>query len=128
MAQQQDKTTQQSSSQRSSNTKEKYRMSDLDMEEVMNSYHKNMETIGRVQKASFKVFQNITQLNSQFTREVLDDMREHCKTLADIKTVKERKNVNVEKMKTNITKLLSHGRKVTECWSKTCSDIYKKSS
>lgn len=98
----------------------------FDMEYSMNLYRKNMEALAQLQKATLDMVRDISKLNSDFSRQLLEETREHMKALSHAKSFEERSQMSVDKMKSNIERIMEHNKQITNLWSKSCNDMGEK--
>ncbi len=95
----------------------------IDLEAAMNVYKKHMELLAEAHKSSFETFQSVTKLHAGFSRQVMDDLRDHYKDLSSAKSLEERAHLHSERMKDSLNKLLDHSHAVSGTWSKSCDHI-----
>jgi phasin family protein len=95
----------------------------FDYESTMQMYRKNLEVFAQAQKALLDMVKEVTHLNSEYTRRVMEDMREHHKQLTEAKTLEERSQLTTDNFKDQMDHLLAHNRKVTDIWTKSCASV-----
>jgi phasin family protein len=101
----------------------KFQIPGFDYESSMQIYRKNLEVLTQAQKALLDMIKEITHLNTEYTRQMMEEIREHHKNLTEAKTLEERSQMATDKFKTQIDHLLSHNRKVADLWTKSCTSV-----
>jgi hypothetical protein len=101
----------------------KFQIPGFDYESTMQVYRKNLEVMTQAQKALLDMVKEITQMNTEYTRQMMEEMREHHKQLTEAKTLEERSQLASDKFKTQIDHLMAHNRKVADIWTKSCTSV-----
>jgi phasin family protein len=101
----------------------KFQMPGFDYELSMQWYRKNMEAISQTQKALLDMMKEITHLNTEYTRQMMEGMREHHKQLTEAKTLEEKSQLASDKFRDQMDHLLAHNRKVADIWTKSCTSV-----
>jgi hypothetical protein len=95
----------------------------FDMDSAMNMYRKNMEVMAQAQKAMMDMVRDIATMNSEFNKQVMDEMRNFMAGMSGSKSLEERSQVNSEKMKNGLDLMMDHSRQLTDRWTKSYSAI-----
>lgn len=101
----------------------KFQMPGFDYESTMQMYRQNLEAMTQAQKSLLDMVKEITHLNTEYTREMMEEMREHHKQLTEAKTLEERSQLATDKFKDQMDHLLAHNRKVADIWTKSCASV-----
>jgi phasin family protein len=92
----------------------------------MNIYKKNVGLLAGTQKTTVEIVKNIAKLQTGFSRELVEDWRNHCKNLASAKSVGEHAQLHSRHMKEGLKKVLHHGQAVTGICSKSWEHVGSK--
>jgi phasin family protein len=95
----------------------------MDMNAMMNFYRKNMELMTQTQKVMVDMMKEMTALNADFSRQMLEESREHWRTLSHTKTLEEGAELNSEKARQGMEKVMHHAKQLGEMWSSSCSAV-----
>lgn len=101
----------------------KYKMPNMDIDAAMDMCRKNMDTLTQTQKASMEMINNISKMQGSFSREIIDDMINHFKSITAAKSLEERSQMQTQQMQNQMDKMMNHGRAVKDVWSKSCIHI-----
>lgn len=101
----------------------KFQMPGLDYESTMQVYRKNLEVLTQAQKSLLDMVKEVTHLNTEYTRQMMEEMREHHKQLTEAKTLEERSQLTSIKFKDQMDHLMEHNRKVADIWTKSCASV-----
>lgn len=107
-------------------TMKKFQMPSFDYEATMQMYRRNIEVVTQAQKTLLDMVKEISTLNSEFTRQMMEEMREHHKTLTEAKSLEERSQLTTDKFKNHLDSLVAHNRKVAEVWTQSCTSVGEK--
>lgn len=103
-----------------------FQMPQWDQESTIQAYRKNIETMTTAQKSLLEMMKEVTTMNAEFSRNMMEDMKDHMQALGKAKTMEEKTQLNVDKVKNNLESIMSHSREITDLWSKSCTSVGEK--
>lgn len=103
-----------------------FKMPIYDQESTMQAYRKNIEAMTTAQKNLLEMMKDVTNMNAEFSRNLMEDLKDHMKTVTEANTLEEKTQLNAEKIKTNLERMMEHSRQVTDIWSKSCTSVGEK--
>jgi phasin family protein len=103
-----------------------FQMPSFDHESGMKMYRKNIEATAQAQKVLLDMAREITSLNSEYGRQMMEEMRDHHKDLIAAQSLEERAQLTADKFKHQLDHLLSHGREMADIWTKSCNSFGEK--
>src|SRR6478752_3223477 len=76
-----------------------FRIPPFDNESGIQMYRKNMETIAQAQKILLDMARELTSLNSEYSRQMMEELRNHQKDLVAAKSLEERAQLASDEFK-----------------------------
>ena len=102
-------------------TMKNFQIPGFDYEATMHMYRRNMEVMTQAQKALLDMAKEISTLNTEFTHQMVEGIREHHKCLTEAKSMEERSQLATQSFKSQVENVIAHNRKVAEIWTKSCT-------
>lgn len=103
-----------------------FQMPQWDQEATVKAYRKNIEAMTTAQKSLLEMMKEVTTMNADFSRNMMEDMKDHMQALGKAKTMEEKTQLNVDKVKSNLENIMLHSKEITDLWSKSCTSVGEK--
>lgn len=95
----------------------------FDLEAAMEMHRKNLEVFSKAQKAALSTAKEVGDLHSQYTKKMMNDMRQHMDTFRAAANREDRFKLNSDSFKNGVEQALSHGKEMMNMWSRTNKEI-----
>ncbi|ARN85379.1 phasin family protein [Candidatus Nucleicultrix amoebiphila] len=100
-----------------------FSMPHFNMEAAMEMHRKNLEVFTKAHKAALDTAKEVGQLHGQYTKKMMDDMKNHISNVRSVSSREDRMKVHADSIKNGFEKAMGHGREVMNMWTKTNRDI-----
>lgn len=102
-----------------------FKSPNVDFEAMMDMYRKNMEVYTKAQKACMETFRSMAEMNAAFMRKMMEEANGNVKSFMNAKTLEEKMQMGSQNLREGVEKALSHGKQVSEEWSKSMGKVSK---
>jgi phasin family protein len=101
----------------------------LETDVLLESYRKNMQAVEVAQKAAAETLKNLTQAQSQYARQMMEDMTGLMRHLmASGNNVQEKLDLQAQSLKANIEKAVSHNGEISGILNQSQDKVIKMAS
>lgn len=106
-----------------------FKMPGINFDAMMATHRKNVEALNTAQQASAEMMRNLMQVNSQYMKQLFEEMNSQARSAMNGSSGHEKLNTQTEAVKGHVDKALRHTREVTEMLNQSTArvlDIYAK--
>ncbi|MGI4851243.1 MAG: phasin family protein [Janthinobacterium lividum] len=104
----------------------KLKMPEIDYDNVTNACKKNLEAFTQTQKSVFNTLHSMAEMQTKFAHQAIEGIGSFMKNMKNAKTVEEKTQLQTQAFKDGLSKVVDHGRDVSEHITKTNNELSSK--